>query len=648
MRTPVYPGGVYNGPVTSTISVYVYDLFQTGNLAGAAAVSSLFLLIAFAIFIAVRLGERSGSAPVAPRGARSMSRWVAEGLEAGLDHFHLGPVDLEVGPGQAVAILGPSGAGKTTLLRALAGFLPLQNGRILRDGEEVSDWLPEERRLGYVPQGLGLFSHRTVARNIRYPMELQEGVDATRRTQELLQRFHLTPLADRYPARLSGGEQQRVALARALAAEPELILWDEPWQALDVLARHELGEILHDIRETERVPVVVVTHDPALAFSIADSFVVLRPRVELRAIPYPCCERPPMRLWPGCRVRKRLRASVARGGSLDPLGGLAPRSGRTGRDRLCDAPSLERKRLAALLGRTRPSARPDPHGIDRGGLVRGSLGDASGAPSRVAALAHLRPTSTIRHRARLRPPARRGVGRSSGGDLIGRARAVTASDVALLRAVSRERSVVAASRRVGMSRGTGHSPTVPARTGVRRPGRDWRSGGTIARLHAVDPIRGSDRSGRLRLGRSVGISPRGCTLPAESVSRRLSGLPLGRRGPRGFPAPPTPSLSARKRAKRFRSSSTRSRILVARRRFASSARNVLAGRVEAVQVDPDSLGATLSVRARRHPRAGRRDAGADPTPPPAARLSSLVVGRRRRRSVRVARTPAAIRGSPHP
>ncbi len=205
-----------------------------------------------------------------------MSRWVAEGLEAGLDHFHLGPVDLEVGPGQAVAILGPSGAGKTTLLRALAGFLPLQNGRILRDGEEVSDWLPEERRLGYVPQGLGLFSHRTVARNIRYPMELQEGVDATRRTQELLQRFHLTPLADRYPARLSGGEQQRVALARALAAEPELILWDEPWQALDVLARHELGEILHDIRETERVPVVVVTHDPALAFSIADSFVVLR------------------------------------------------------------------------------------------------------------------------------------------------------------------------------------------------------------------------------------------------------------------------------------------------------------------------------------------------------------------------------------
>jgi putative spermidine/putrescine transport system ATP-binding protein len=204
-----------------------------------------------------------------------MSRWVADGIEAGLDGFHLGPVDFDIGPGNAVVVLGPSGAGKTTLLRSLAGFLPVRGGRFLRDGEDVTRWLPEERRLGYVPQGLGLFPHRTVARNIRYPMELREGTDAEGRTRALLERFHLTALAHRYPARLSGGEQQRVALARALAAEPELILWDEPWQALDVLARHELGEILHDLRETERIPVIVVTHDPALAFSIADSFVVL-------------------------------------------------------------------------------------------------------------------------------------------------------------------------------------------------------------------------------------------------------------------------------------------------------------------------------------------------------------------------------------
>jgi ABC-type Fe3+/spermidine/putrescine transport system ATPase subunit len=204
-----------------------------------------------------------------------MSRWVADGIEARLDGFHLGPVNFDIGPGKAVVVLGPSGAGKTTLLRTLAGFLPARGGRFLRDGEEVTRWLPEERRLGYVPQGLGLFPHRTVARNIRYPMELREGKNAEGRTRALLERFHLTALAHRYPARLSGGEQQRVALARALAAEPDLILWDEPWQALDVLARHELGEILHDLRQVERIPVIVVTHDPALAFSIADTFVVL-------------------------------------------------------------------------------------------------------------------------------------------------------------------------------------------------------------------------------------------------------------------------------------------------------------------------------------------------------------------------------------
>jgi ABC-type Fe3+/spermidine/putrescine transport system ATPase subunit len=205
-----------------------------------------------------------------------MSHWIVEGLETDLDRFHLGPVNLDLGPGTAVAVLGTSGAGKTTLLRSLAGFLRPRRGRILRDGVDISEWMPEERALGYVPQGLGLFPHRTVEGNIRYPMELRFGSDPERRTQELLERFHLTKLAHRYPARLSGGEQQRVAIARALAAEPGLIVWDEPWQALDVVARYELGLVLHELREVDRIPMVVVTHDPSLAFSVADSFVVLR------------------------------------------------------------------------------------------------------------------------------------------------------------------------------------------------------------------------------------------------------------------------------------------------------------------------------------------------------------------------------------
>jgi ABC-type Fe3+/spermidine/putrescine transport system ATPase subunit len=205
-----------------------------------------------------------------------MSHWVVEGLETDLDHFHLGPVDLALAPGRAIAVLGSSGAGKTTLLRTLAGFLRVRGGRILRDGTDISDLPPEERRLGYVPQGLGLFPHRTVEGNVRYPMELRSWDDPGPRTRELLERFHLTALAGRYPSRISGGEQQRVAIARALAADPGLIVWDEPWQALDVLARYELGLVLHELRETDHVPIVVVTHDPSLAFSIADEFLVLR------------------------------------------------------------------------------------------------------------------------------------------------------------------------------------------------------------------------------------------------------------------------------------------------------------------------------------------------------------------------------------
>ncbi|MGI0071658.1 MAG: ABC transporter ATP-binding protein [Thermoplasmata archaeon] len=205
-----------------------------------------------------------------------MTAWSAEGIESDLDRFHLGPVDLSLAPGRVVAVLGNSGAGKTTLLRTLAGFLPVRRGRLLRDGVDLTDRPPEARRLGYVPQGLGLFAHRTVERNVSYPLEMQGRLDARARSRELLERFGLTALADRRPARLSGGELERVALARALAADPELVLWDEPWQALDVEARHALGLVFEELRETERVPVVVVTHDPGLAFSVADTFVVLR------------------------------------------------------------------------------------------------------------------------------------------------------------------------------------------------------------------------------------------------------------------------------------------------------------------------------------------------------------------------------------
>jgi len=205
-----------------------------------------------------------------------VTRWSVEGLTSRLDRFRLGPVDLALEPGRVVAVLGSSGSGKTTLLRTLAGFVPPGDGRILRDGADITCRAPERRGVGYVPQGLGLFPHRTVERNVMYPLEVRGRVDARAKVRPLLERFDLVRLAPRYPARLSGGERERVALARALAAEPELVLWDEPWQGLDVEARHELGVVLEELRETERIPVVLVTHDPSLAFSSADSFLVLR------------------------------------------------------------------------------------------------------------------------------------------------------------------------------------------------------------------------------------------------------------------------------------------------------------------------------------------------------------------------------------
>jgi ABC-type Fe3+/spermidine/putrescine transport system ATPase subunit len=223
-----------------------------------------------------------------------VSVWTVEGAETAVDHFHLGPVDLEIAPGRVVAVLGSSGAGKTTLLRTLAGFLDLRAGRICRDGRDVSDLPPERRGLGYVPQGLGLFPHRTVERNVSYALEVRGRTDARARSRELLDRFGLARLAHRYPARLSGGEAQRVALARALAAEPELIVWDEPSQALDVEARHDLALVVQELKQAERVPVVFVTHDPGLAFATADRFLVLHEgRVQLQGDSGALLDRPP-------------------------------------------------------------------------------------------------------------------------------------------------------------------------------------------------------------------------------------------------------------------------------------------------------------------------------------------------------------------
>ena len=205
-----------------------------------------------------------------------MTGWSVQGLATRQGEFQLGPVDLEVPEGSGVAVLGPSGAGKTTLLRTLTGLHPASEGRIRRGAEPVDEEPPERRRIGYVPQGLGLFPQRSVRENVAYPLEIRGERAAAATVSGLLERFGLGPLSDRRPSTLSTGQQQRVAVARALAARPELLLWDEPLSALDVVAREELVQALRQGQESSGLPLLVVTHDPSIAFSLADRFLVLQ------------------------------------------------------------------------------------------------------------------------------------------------------------------------------------------------------------------------------------------------------------------------------------------------------------------------------------------------------------------------------------
>ncbi len=204
-----------------------------------------------------------------------MTRWTIDGLSTRQGDFRLGPVDASIGDGAVLAVLGPSGAGKTTLLRTLAGLLSPSDGRITCDGTDVTGLPPEGRGIAYVPQGLALFPDRSVERNVAYASELRgTDRDGAERTA-LLGRFGLGEFRNRRPGTLSTGEQQRVAIARALAAHPRLLVWDEPLVALDLLSRDELIEGLRDVERTDGLPIVLVTHDPTIAFSLADQFLLL-------------------------------------------------------------------------------------------------------------------------------------------------------------------------------------------------------------------------------------------------------------------------------------------------------------------------------------------------------------------------------------
>jgi sulfate transport system ATP-binding protein len=193
----------------------------------------------------------------------------------------LSNVDLDVRDGEFLALLGPSGSGKTTLLRIIAGLAFPDHGRVYFNGENVTDLKVADRKVGFVFQHYALFKHMTVAENVGFGLSVRKrGQRPSRaqiraRAEELLELVQLGGLASRYPAQLSGGQRQRVALARALAVEPQLLLLDEPFGALDAKVRKGLRRWLRKLHEQMGLTSIFVTHDQEEALELADRVVVI-------------------------------------------------------------------------------------------------------------------------------------------------------------------------------------------------------------------------------------------------------------------------------------------------------------------------------------------------------------------------------------
>ncbi|QND15740.1 ABC transporter ATP-binding protein [Rhizobium leguminosarum bv. trifolii] len=190
-------------------------------------------------------------------------------------------VSMSVEKGEITVIVGTSGSGKSTLMRMINRLVPITEGEIFVGGQNVMDVEVTElrRKIGYAIQGHGLFPHRTVAQNIATVPQLLDWDSAriAKRVEELLGLFNLDPatFADKYPHQLSGGQQQRVGVARALAAEPELLLMDEPFGALDPVIRGKAQDDLLAIQKQFGTTVILVTHDMDEAFHLGNQIAVM-------------------------------------------------------------------------------------------------------------------------------------------------------------------------------------------------------------------------------------------------------------------------------------------------------------------------------------------------------------------------------------
>ncbi|TMN19817.1 sulfate/molybdate ABC transporter ATP-binding protein [Pseudoxanthomonas sp. X-1] len=240
----------------------------------------------------------------------------------------LDAIDLDIRPGELLALLGPSGSGKTTLLRVIAGLEHADGGRVLFDGQDASMLPVQQRQVGVVFQHYALFKHMRVEENIAFGLKVRRGgarwpkARIAARVRELLSLVQLEGLGGRYPTQLSGGQRQRVALARALAIEPKMLLLDEPFGALDAKVRRDLRRWLRQVHEATGVTTVFVTHDQEEALELADRVAILnRGRIEQVGTPAQIYDQPASAFVYGF-VGEANRLSGRKDGGALRVGGL--------------------------------------------------------------------------------------------------------------------------------------------------------------------------------------------------------------------------------------------------------------------------------------------------------------------------------------
>lgn len=186
-------------------------------------------------------------------------------------------VSFSVNEGEFLSILGPSGCGKTTLLRMLIGLIKPTEGTIFKDGVDITNVPPSQRKMGFVFQNYALFENMTVLQNIEYALKIKKETRGTARevALRLIDKMGLTEHMNKKPWSLSGGQQQRVAIARTLALNPDVILFDEPMSALDVATRLSLRKELKDIQKEFNTTMIYITHDQEEAFAMSDKILVM-------------------------------------------------------------------------------------------------------------------------------------------------------------------------------------------------------------------------------------------------------------------------------------------------------------------------------------------------------------------------------------